>query len=146
MRDLILWGLAILYALVPYDILPDFLVGWGWIDDLIILWLTWRYLARGRKRPSPFGGPGAGRGSGYQQQSTGSRPGSQTESPQDPYTVLGVGRSASAAEIKQAYRRLAGQYHPDKVAHLGKEFQELAEERFKQIQAAYQELKAAGKV
>ena len=146
MQNLILWGLAILYALVPYDLLPDFLVGFGWIDDLIILWLTWRYLARGRRRPPPFGGTGAGQTSGYQQQSTGQRPGPQTESSEDPYTVLGVGRSASAEEIKQAYRRLAGQYHPDKVAHLGKEFQDLAEARFKQIQAAYQELKTAGRV
>jgi DnaJ-class molecular chaperone len=35
---------------------------------------------------------------------------------------------------------LAGQYHPDKVSHLGEEFRQLAEKRFKEIQVAYQEL------
>jgi DnaJ like chaperone protein len=32
-------------------------------------------------------------------------------------------------------------YHPDKVIHLGEEFRELAENRFKEIQKAYQELR-----
>ena len=59
----------------------------------------------------------------------------------DPYEVLGVVRNASQDEIKRAYKQLAGKYHPDKVAHLGEEFRELAEQRFKEIQEAYQKLK-----
>ena len=51
-----------------------------------------------------------------------------------------VSRSASPDEIKSAYRRLAAKYHPDKVVHLGEEFRELAEQRFKKIQQAYREL------
>lgn len=53
----------------------------------------------------------------------------------DFYEVLGVGRSASAEEIKKAYRRLARRWHPD-MNPGDKE----AEERFKEIQAAYEVL------
>ncbi|MFW6334535.1 MAG: J domain-containing protein, partial [Desulfosalsimonas sp.] len=37
-------------------------------------------------------------------------------------------------------RKLAQQYHPDKVSHLGKEFQELAARKFVEIQEAYETL------
>jgi molecular chaperone DnaJ len=50
----------------------------------------------------------------------------------DLYDVLGVSKSASADEIKKAYRKLARKYHPDKNPG-DKE----AEDRFKEIQAAY---------
>jgi DnaJ like chaperone protein len=45
-------------------------------------------------------------------------------------------------EIKAAYKKLASQYHPDKVQHLGKEFQQMAHEKFVSIQKAYDKLKA----
>jgi len=53
------------------------------------------------------------------------------------YRILGVDRNASVEEIKSAYRKLVAQYHPDKVANLGEEFVQLAEEKFKVIQDAY---------
>jgi curved DNA-binding protein len=53
----------------------------------------------------------------------------------DYYSVLGVARTASEAEIKGAYRKLARKYHPD----VSKERD--AEERFKDIAEAYQTLK-----
>ena len=36
---------------------------------------------------------------------------------------------------------MANKYHPDKVAHLGKEMQNIAEEKFKAVSEAYQEIK-----
>ncbi|MCD6123116.1 MAG: DnaJ domain-containing protein [Spirochaetales bacterium] len=57
------------------------------------------------------------------------------------YKILGVSRDASIEEIKTAYRKLATENHPDKVANLGEEFVKLAEEKFKVIQEAYQEIR-----
>ena len=57
-----------------------------------------------------------------------------------PYTVLGVTSSATNDEVKKAYWRLASQYHPDKVVHLGEDQAEEAHLKFLEIQEAYQEL------
>jgi len=56
------------------------------------------------------------------------------------YKILGIEKSATDDEVKKAYRTLAKKYHPDKVAHLGKEHQIGAEEKFKQVQKAYEQL------
>src|SRR6185503_11531570 len=40
--------------------------------------------------------------------------------------MLSVARDAPADEIKKAFRREIARYHPDKVQHLGQEFQEMA--------------------
>ncbi len=58
-------------------------------------------------------------------------------SKRDYYEVLGVSKSASADEIKKAFRRLAVQYHPDKEGG--------SEEKFKEINEAYDVLKDAQK-
>ena len=62
-----------------------------------------------------------------------------------PYSVLGVKATASDEEIKKAYRRLVGRYHPDRVTYLGDEVLEDAHIRFLEIQAAYGELGAKRK-
>ena len=143
--------LALLYVLSPYDIFPDFFaIGWGWLDDLIVLGLLWRYLhSLGKK---PFGSQQFYRQSQRpyenrdndrftQDKSHRSAPDSeQADRPKDPYEVLDIPRNASSEEIKNAYRQLANKYHPDKVLHLGEEFKKLAEERFKEIEEAYREL------
>jgi molecular chaperone DnaJ len=54
----------------------------------------------------------------------------------DYYEVLGVPRTATADEVKQAYRRLARQYHPD----VAKENPKVAEEKFKELSEAYEVL------
>ncbi|RSK41423.1 TerB family tellurite resistance protein [Mangrovimonas spongiae] len=56
------------------------------------------------------------------------------------YKILEIDKSASVDEIKKAYRKMAKKYHPDKVIHLGKEHQEGAKEKFRQVQEAYEQL------
>lgn len=53
----------------------------------------------------------------------------------NPYEVLGVSPSASDDEIKKAYRDLTRKYHPD--ANIDNPLADLAEEKFKQVQEAY---------
>jgi curved DNA-binding protein CbpA len=56
------------------------------------------------------------------------------------YDLLEVPRSASADEIKRAFRREIAKYHPDKVQHLGEEFQEIAVVKAAELTQAYQTL------
>ena len=58
-----------------------------------------------------------------------------------PFRILEISPSATNNEVKKAYRKMANKYHPDKVAHLGKEMQNIAEEKFKAVSEAYQEIK-----
>ena len=147
MWSVILIIIALVYVLNPFDILPDVIVGWGWLDDMVVLGLLWRYLhAQKKKREAA---------QKYYQNQRRARDNNRTNTNGkqqsssdfgdsaggwDPYKILGIDRSASQEEIKHAYRQLAGKYHPDKVTHLGVEFKELAEKRFKDIQRAYSEL------
>jgi hypothetical protein len=54
----------------------------------------------------------------------------------DPYAVLGVARSATAGEIKTAYRALVAKYHPDR--HQGNPLEELAAAKLAEINRAYE--------
>jgi hypothetical protein len=55
--------------------------------------------------------------------------------------ALGVSKGAGVEEISAAYRKLARTHHPDKVANLEPEVREYSEQRMKEINAAYSELK-----
>ncbi|WP_400166230.1 TerB family tellurite resistance protein [Fidelibacter multiformis] len=57
------------------------------------------------------------------------------------YKILEVSPQATDDEIKASYKRLARLYHPDKVAHLGPDLVKTAEEKFKMINDAYQQIR-----
>lgn len=57
------------------------------------------------------------------------------------YKILEIEPSATDDEVKKAYRKMAVKYHPDKVASLGEEVQRAANEKFKKVQQAYENIK-----
>mgnify|MGYP002635146951 FL=1 len=148
MMKVLLSVLGILYLVSPYDLFPDFFVGVGWLDDLIVVGVLWWYLyvykrrqlgyQRDRRGPDRHQARASRDGNGDSDSKEDKAPFTRHK---DPYTVLNVERKASQKEIREAYLGLANQYHPDKVLHLGEEFKELAENRFKEIQSAYEALR-----
>ncbi|MFV0527483.1 MAG: DnaJ domain-containing protein [Lachnospiraceae bacterium] len=56
----------------------------------------------------------------------------------DPYQILGISHNATDEEIKKAYKLLSRKYHPD--ANINNPNKQQAEEKFKQIQQAYQQI------
>jgi DnaJ-domain-containing protein 1 len=120
-------------VLLPTDLIADVVLGLGWLDDLAVLYLVWRLFWAAR---APSGPDRANTRSASDRPP----PAAEDGTPLRPHDVLGVPPDASTDEIKSAYRQLVNQYHPDKVAHLGEEFQQLAEKRFKEIQLAFDAL------
>lgn len=55
---------------------------------------------------------------------------------EDAYKVLGISPSATDDEVRKAYRRLALQHHPDRVATLGEDIRKAAEKKFQEINDA----------
>jgi len=53
------------------------------------------------------------------------------------YRILGIEKAATDIEVKKAYRKMAKKYHPDKLQHLGEQLKKGAEEKFKEVQKAY---------
>lgn len=54
------------------------------------------------------------------------------------YKILEITADATNEEVKKAYRKMVVKYHPDKVATLGPDVQKAAEEKFKEVQHAYE--------
>ncbi len=56
------------------------------------------------------------------------------------YKILEISKSASDAEVKSAYRKMAKKYHPDKVVTANEAIKRGAEEKFKEVQKAYEHI------
>ena len=56
------------------------------------------------------------------------------------YKILEITKEATDDEVKKAYRKMVKKHHPDKVRHLGEEYQKGAEEKFRKIQQAYEKI------
>jgi DnaJ like chaperone protein len=57
------------------------------------------------------------------------------------YKILEIEPAATDEAVKKAYRRMAMKYHPDKVTHLGEDFQKAAQEKFRTVNEAYETIK-----
>jgi DnaJ like chaperone protein len=73
------------------------------------------------------------------------QPGRRVLPMQQAYATLGLQEAATDAEVKRAYRKLVGQYHPDKLVSRGlpEEMMEKAKERVREINGAYDRIKQA---
>jgi DnaJ like chaperone protein len=68
-------------------------------------------------------------------------PGAHAAGARDAYAVLGITRDANEREIKRAYRKLISQHHPDKLGDVPAELKRRAEERAREINAAYERIR-----
>ena len=59
----------------------------------------------------------------------------------DAYRTLGISPEATDSEVKSAFKRLAVRFHPDKYATESQDVQHAAEEKFKQVNEAYQRIR-----
>ncbi|PIP38839.1 MAG: hypothetical protein COX19_10520 [Desulfobacterales bacterium CG23_combo_of_CG06-09_8_20_14_all_51_8] len=138
--------LVLIYVLSPIDGVPDVIPILGWLDDSVLVGLLIYFLRYGRlpgflswinrllfKNNGTGQETRTGASVGQEQSGSGTR-----KVPADPYEILGIAPGASREQIHAAYRAAVQQYHPDKVAHLGVELQELARKKFVEIQAAYE--------
>lgn len=134
--------LVVLYQVLPWDILPDFLGPLGRLDDILLLALLLWYLWSGKRlsdlirKGRPWRGSEAS-GSGTDESVRGHE---AQDGADDPYSLLGILPGASMDEVHRAYRREMAKYHPDRVSHLGEELQRVAHRKSLEIQQAYQEI------
>lgn len=56
------------------------------------------------------------------------------------YRILEIPNTATADEVKAAYRKMAKKYHPDRLGDVGAEVRNAAVEKFRQVQEAYDKL------
>jgi len=149
---------VIIYFVFPFDIFPDFLGLPGRVDDLsligLAIWFIRKRLSgkrKGFKKPfwqnnakgsGTWQGQKGGNDQQYNYKENAEKKTAEEErrSSSDPYVILNVRRNATENEIKKAYKELLKKYHPDKVAFLGEEFQQIAHKKMVEIQRAYDTL------
>lgn len=158
------------YFISPYDLIPDFFGLLGRVDDFALIgWLIWfirRILSKRRGTYYQYQKQWSTGANTWQSQRVSDynketvwedlkdnsngryekdykqhmAAESSEQKIEDPYVVLNVSPNASKEEIKKAYKELLKKYHPDKVAHLGEEFQKIAHKKIIEIQKAYEML------
>lgn len=57
------------------------------------------------------------------------------------YKILELTPDSTNEELKKAYKKMAVKFHPDKVGHLGEDVQKAANDKFKKVNAAYDQIK-----
>jgi DnaJ like chaperone protein len=57
------------------------------------------------------------------------------------YKILEIEKNVSNEELKDAYRKMAKKYHPDKVSYLGEDFKKAANDKFQKVNEAYEQIK-----
>jgi len=57
------------------------------------------------------------------------------------YKILEIEKSATDAEVKKAFRTMAKKYHPDKLQHMDQVYRKGGEEKFREVQKAYDQIK-----
>jgi uncharacterized membrane protein YkvA (DUF1232 family) len=144
----IILGLA--YLVSPWDILPEAIASYlGLIDDFFVI-STIVYILKYNRLPdlgflNKFKGFKSNKNqNNYQEQSAQQQKNASKQKPnnnsKDPYEILEIPPGSSKADIHLAYKAAIKKYHPDKVSHLGEEFAHLANEKFLDIQKAYDSL------
>jgi uncharacterized membrane protein YkvA (DUF1232 family) len=142
--------LVALYVISPWDLFPDVFPGLGWIDDVLALvgvcWYLRRLQAYRDANASQDDVRSSFKGTRTSTSSEQTREEADddtdpTASPENPWDVLQVEPGASLDQIHAAYTQQLLKYHPDRVAHLGEEFQHLAHRKTLAIMHAYDRLK-----
>jgi len=60
--------------------------------------------------------------------------------PDSAYKILEIEKSASTSDIKKAYRTMVKKYHPDKLQHMDEVYRKGAEDKFRKVQEAYEQI------
>ena len=141
---------AFAYFISPIDIIPDFMIPYvGWLDDTFVIGVI-IYMIRYGKLPY-FSGKGNKNklfnvfanlfnSSKEETQNNQQNDTDYNKTGKTPREILDVSENATKEEIQAAYKKKVKQYHPDKVSHLGEDLQKVANEKFIEIQNAYDSL------